>query len=218
MVIKKRECTSRREFVQRIAGTAIAGTLVSAPCIGRAFALSAQDNAAAGAKKAVEGSGERLVAPCGLYCGACPMYLASQEKDEEKIKARMQQFASGKMQFKQEDLLCDGCIANGRVAVFCRKCAIRACAAGKSNVTRCSDCTDFPCSRITNFNNDGMLHHSEVLDNLRHIREMGMKEWTKYEEDRWRCPQCRTSLSWYDKACSKCGAKRSARLFPLKQA
>jgi rubrerythrin len=63
-----------------------------------------------------------------------------------------------------------------------------------------------------------MQHHSEVLANLRHIREMGMKEWTKYEEDRWHCPQCRTSLAWYDKACPKCGAKRSDRLFPLKQA
>jgi hypothetical protein len=213
MVTEKREHTSRRKFVQKIAGA-----LVSAPCIGRALTLSAQNPAVTGAQKAVEGSGERLVAPCGLYCGACPMYLASQDKDEQKMKMLMQQFAGGKMQLKQEDLLCDGCIANGRVASFCRKCAIRACAEGKSNVTRCSDCSDFPCSRITNFNNDGMQHHSEVLSNLRQLREKGIKEWTKYEQDRWRCPQCRTSLSWYDKACAKCGAKRSDRLFPLKQA
>jgi hypothetical protein len=218
MTNQKRECTSRRKFVQGIAGTAVAGALISAPCIGKAFILSGQNASTPGADKPAEGSGERLVAPCGLYCGACPMYLASQEKDDQKFKALMQQFSAGKMQFKQEDLLCDGCIGGGRVAVFCRKCAMRSCADEKANVTRCSDCTEFPCSKITNFNNDGMQHHSEVMANIRQIREMGIKKWTRYEEDRWSCPQCRTRISWYDKACSKCGAKRSDRLFPLKQA
>jgi hypothetical protein len=212
MVTEKREHTSRRKFVQEVACA-----LVSAPCIGRALALSAQNPAAAGGQKAAQGSGELLVAPCGLYCGACPMYLASQNKDDQRMKALLQQFSGGNMQFKKEDLLCDGCIANGRVASFCRKCAIRACAESKPNVKRCSDCSDFPCSRITYFNNDGMVHHAEVLANLKRLREMGIKEWTKYEEDRWHCPQCHASISWYDQACPKCGAKRSDRLFPLKQ-
>jgi hypothetical protein len=212
MATEKKESSSRRKFVQEITCA-----LVSAPCIGSAIALSAQDPAAAQGQKAVQGSGERLVAPCGLYCGACPMYLDSQERSDQRTKALMQKFSGGKVQFKQEDLLCDGCIAGGRVASFCRKCAIRACAESKPNVTRCSDCPDFPCSRITGFNNDGMVHHSEVLSNLRRIKEIGMKEWTKYEEDRWHCPQCHASLSWYDEACSKCGAKRSDRLFRLKQ-
>ncbi len=213
MTTEKKERTSRRKFVQEITGA-----LVCAPCIGKAFALSAQEAAASAAKKPSGKGGELLVAPCGLYCGACPMYLASQDNDGQKMKALMQQFSGGKMQMKEEDLICDGCIAKGRVASFCRRCAIRSCAEGKTNVTRCSDCPDFPCARITNFNNDGMQHHSEVLANLRQLQKMGIKEWTKNEEDRWRCPQCRTSLSWYDKACPKCGAKRSERLFQLKQA
>jgi len=211
MASEKRERSSRRKFVREI-GCA----LVSAPCIGRV--LAAQNPAAAGAQKPAQGGGELLVAPCGLYCGACPMYLDSQDKSDQRTKALMQTFSGGKAQFKQEDLLCDGCIGNGRVASFCRKCAIRACAESKTNVKRCSDCPDFPCARITNFNNDGMVHHSEVLSNLRRLRAMGIKEWTKYEEDRWHCPQCRASLSWYEEACLKCGTKRSDRLFPLKKA
>ncbi len=218
MVDKKNEATSRREFVQGITGAALAGALASAPCLGKAWSVSGQSASAAAADKSAETVGERLVAPCGLYCGACPMYLASQEKDEQKVKDMMRQFAGSKMQFKPEDLLCDGCIGGGRVAVFCRKCAMRSCADEKANVTRCSDCTEFPCSKVTNFNNDGMQHHSEVLANLRQIRQMGIKEWTRFEEDRWSCPQCRNKISWYDKACSKCGASRSGRLFPLKQA
>jgi hypothetical protein len=224
MSIEKKDRTTRRVFVKEIAGAAVVGALVgletiSTPslCAGRTLIFPEQNAADSASTKTAEGKGELLVAPCGLYCGACPMYLATQDKDGERFKALMKQFSGGNMQFKQEDLLCDGCIANGRVATFCRKCAIRACAEEKSNVARCSDCSDSPCARITGFNNDGMTHHAEVLANLRQIRAMGMKEWTKHEEDRWRCPQCRTAISWYDAACPKCGAMRSDRLFPLKK-
>ena len=153
---EKRERTSRRMFVKEIAGAAVAGAFVSAPCVCHAFAVSAQDAAGTGTKKAVAGGGEKLVAPCGLYCGACPMYLATQENSEKRLDSLMQQFSAGKMQMKREDLLCDGCIGGGRVASFCRRCAMRSCAEGKSNVTRCSDCPDFPCTKVTSFNNDGM--------------------------------------------------------------
>ena len=218
MTKERREHTSRRVFVREIAGAAVVGAFVSAPCVCRAFAVSAQDTAGTGTKKAVETGGEKLVAPCGLYCGACPMYLATQENSQQRLNAFAQQFSAGKMQLKLEDVLCDGCIGGGRVASFCRRCAIRSCAESKSNVTRCSDCPEVPCAKVTNFNNDGMQHHSEVLENLRHVREMGLSRWTKYEEDRWRCPQCKEKLAWYDKACSKCGTKRSDKLFPLRQA
>jgi rubrerythrin len=61
------------------------------------------------------------------------------------------------------------------------------------------------------------LHRKEYLPNLKKIREMGVQEWVKYEEERWRCPQCGLPMSWYDAECAGCGAKRSERLFSLKQ-
>ena len=94
---------------------------------------------------------------------------------------------------------------------------MRDCAAKKQDVTRCSDCQEFPCSLITNFNNDGMLHHAEVLENCRSLREMGINEWAKREAERWSCPQCRGKISWYDAACSHCGAERSGQLFALER-
>ncbi len=185
---------TRREFVVGIAGAAVAGKLTAAE------------------------TKENLVAPCGLYCGACPMFLASQEKDDQKLKAVLQQFSSGKTQLSLDDLRCDGCIANGRVASFCRRCQIRDCASKKTKSSRCSECSDFACSRITSFNNDGMLHHAEVLENLRQLRGMGIKEWARHELERWSCPQCKSPIAWYDAECPKCKAKRSDRLFPLKKA
>jgi len=210
MVIKMKDGSTRREFVKEVAGAALVGTLVGMDAI-------AETTPNASENKASENK-EKLVAPCGLYCGACPMYLASQEKDEQKSKAVLQQgFGRGPMTLTK-NFECDGCIGGGRVASFCRMCAMRECAANTNKVTRCADCSDFPCSKITNFNNDTMAHHSEVLANCRKLKEVGIKEWAKREEERWRCPQCKTNIAWYDKTCSKCGAKRSEKLFPLKQA
>jgi hypothetical protein len=200
MASTNKGCTTRREFVERLTGTVIAGAL-----IGIHSAEAVETTA----------GGEKLVAVCGLYCGACPMYLATQQNSDEKLNALMKQFGAA---FKKEDLLCDGCLGGGRLFSYCRKCAMRDCTATKQSVKRCSDCSEFACSRITNFNNDGMQHHSEVLANVRQIKEMGLEKWTRHEEDRWHCSQCKTILSWYDPKCPKCGAIRSERLFPLKKA
>jgi hypothetical protein len=183
---------TRRDFVKGVAGTAAIGAFIEPD------------------------KGQNLVASCGLYCGACPMYLATQSKDESRVKALMQQFSSSKMNWKMEDLLCDGCRGNGQLAIFCRKCAIRESAASKTKTKLCSDCSEFACSRITAFNNDGMLHHAEVLSNLKQLKSVGLKEWAKMEEDRWACPNCRGRMGWYEAKCVKCGTPRSTRLFALK--
>ena len=201
----RRECTTRREFVKGVTAVAACG------------AFAGIERLAAASPKAPENK-EKLVAPCGLYCGACPMFLATQENDDKRIKAMMQQFGAKEMKFSPADLQCDGCIGGGRIATFCQKCDMRSCAETKQKVARCADCKDFPCTRLTAFNNDGMLHHAEVLENCRRLREAGIKEWAKREEAKWSCPQCKANIAWYDQACSKCGAKRSGRLFPLKQA
>jgi hypothetical protein len=211
----EKEKTTRRMFVKEIAGAAICGACLGLEAAATPLWIPGQ-NAGEGEKTQAAGTGrENLVAVCGLNCGACPMYLATQSNDEQKRSALLKQFSSGSMKLSMENLLCDGCLGNGRVASFCRKCAIRACPNGKPNVTRCSDCPDFACSRITDFNNDGMLHHAEVLDNLRRIQEMGIHEWAKYDEERWRCTRCRLPMSWYDSKCSNCGEARSERLFKL---
>lgn len=196
--------TSRREFVRTVAGAAVIGSIAGLDVI-TARASGAPEN------------GELLVAPCGLYCGACPMYLATRDKDEAKIKALLKQFSARDSSMTLADVQCDGCIGGGRVATFCRKCSMRECAETKPGVTRCADCGDFPCKRVTDFNNDGMAHHAEVLENCRGLREKGIAPWTRYEEERWSCPGCRARISWYDPKCPSCGAARSGRLFPLRR-
>ena len=189
---------SRREFVAGVACAAVAGK------------LTAQETA--------DVKNENLVASCGLYCGACPMYLATQENSDERMESMRKQYGANALKMSKEDLLCDGCLGGGRLASFCRKCDMRESATAKTKTRRCSECAEFACSRITGFNNDGMLHHAEVLENLRQLREMGITKWAKHEEERWQCPKCRAKISWYESECPKCKEPRSARLFPLKKA
>ena len=198
--------TTRRAFVKGFAGVAVTGELICLE-IKNAHAMQTPSNE------------EKLVATCGLYCGACPMFLDMQAGSDRKIKEFMQYMGSKQPEIKREDFQCEGCLGKGKIISFCAKCNIRACAEGKK-IAHCSECSEFPCARISDFNNNHgkLLHHSEVLANLRHLKEMGIKDWAKSEEERWRCPQCRNRLSWYDQTCSKCGAKRSDRLFPLTQA
>lgn len=217
MDLFNKENLTRRKFVKEIAGAAFCCAWLRLDDSAASEVIS-KHTAEEDKEVPVSGIGkENLVAVCGLYCGACPMYIATQTNDEEKQNALLKQFSSGSMKFKIEDLLCDGCIGNGRVASFCRSCDIRACPTDKKNVVRCSDCPDFPCSRITNFNNDGMLHHAEVLQNLQQIREIGIKKWAEYDEEHWRCPQCRLPMAWYDSKCSNCETPRSQSLFSLPQ-
>jgi len=158
---------------------------------------------------------EELVAVCGLYCGACTMYRTLRENNEQKTAGLIQILKARGMDYTAEELKCDGCLANGRLTPFCRVCEIRLCPQNKDGVIRCADCPEFPCARITAFNNDGNPHHAEVLENCRRLKEDGIEKWAKSEEERWLCPQCKTQLSWYDMVCPKCGAPRSDKLFKM---
>ena len=159
--------------------------------------------------------GEHLVAVCGLYCGACSIYRAWRDNNRERLEEMRQGMSSRGQVVTLDDLQCDGCLGQGHRTPFCQQCAIRLCPNDKPGVTRCSDCPDFPCSRITDFNNDGMRHHAEVLDNLRRMQETGLEAWLREEEERWRCPHCQAPVDWYARSCFQCGTEQPYRLPPL---
>jgi hypothetical protein len=214
---------TRREFV---AGVACAAVAVKA--MGR---------------EADAENAESLIAPCGTYCGACPMYLDTLEDNKYQRMTRYfvamsigmkpppkpkevvppKEGAKPKESAKpkagvQMQMHCDGCLGGGRVPGHVPRCEIRICAEDKTKTRRCSECAEFPCSRITDFNNDEVLHRDEVIETLRRVRTMGIKDAAKYEADRWSCDKCRTRFSWYDYDCPTCKAPRPERLFKLRQA
>jgi len=205
---------TRRKFAKGAAGAA-----VCCAC------FSLDGLAASGEKSEQDGKGkEHLAAACGTWCGACPAYLAKHGEDQQtKTKPRDKVLPEPVKAGKgipdpnwMKGLLCDGCLSGGVLAAHCQNCAIRKCALNKQKDARCTDCGELPCYRITNLiNMGGYLHRKEYLPNLQKIREMGAQEWAKYEEKRWRCPQCGLPMRWYDAECAGCGAQRSGRVFPL---
>jgi len=210
---RKRNIT-RRKFVKNVAGTGICCTCLPIGVLADSAKISENNN---------EESKRHLVAVCGTYCGACPAYIAKHSKDEE-IKMRLQnRSSSGPTKALKtipdpswmDGILCDGCLSDGEIAAHCQSCPMKECAENKQNVTRCSDCKELPCTLIMRFINTGLLHRAEYLPNLEKIRKMGVQEWVKYEEERWRCPRCGLTMSWYDTECARCGEPRSDRLFLL---
>jgi hypothetical protein len=205
---------NRRKFIKGAGGAAVC-------CV--CFSLNCSEASEENSEQNGKGK-EPLAAACGTFCGACPAYLAK-HSDDEQIKMKLpKRSSSGPAKAPKgippsnwmDGLICDGCLSGGMLAAHCQMCAIRICAANKQNNHRCSDCKDLPCYRITNLINMGhYLHRNEYLPNLKKIREMGVQEWVKEEEERWRCPQCSLPMSWYDATCARCGKPRAEQLFPL---
>jgi len=147
---------------------------------------------------------KNLAAPCGLYCGACSIYIAGKRGDSK----RLEQMAVGLAEYvgrvlDVQDLACKGCLSEV-VALHCRDCTILSCAFEKG-VTHCVQCSVFPCKQITDFSNDGMLHHGEVLDNVRRQRNIGIDAWIREQEGKWCCPHCGCAVDWYSGQCPDCG-------------
>ncbi len=207
------EKITRRKFVK-----GVAGAVVCSACLPLDSLASSEDNSEL---KIKDGRVKvHLAAACGTYCGACPAYLAK-HGDKEQNKMRLQKRPTKTMKGVppsnwMDGLVCDGCLSGGKLAGHCQMCNIRLHALKTQSNSRCSDCKELPCNRITNLINMGnYFHRDEYLPNLKKIREMGVQEWVKYEEKRWLCPKCGMPMSWYDAECAGCGEPRSGRLFPL---
>jgi len=89
-----------------------------------------------------------LMAPCGLYCGTCGIYIAGRDKNE-KFRAVM----GGLYGTKPEETSCAGCMQPDPPKDFyfyCKTCKIRDCVKSK-NYTSCQQCDEWPCHLIEEF-------------------------------------------------------------------
>ncbi len=153
-------------------------------------------------------------APCGLYCGACTMYLAGRRNDRALLEQIAQVLTERLGQsVTADDLACDGCMAGGDLAVMCKDCDIRSCAISKE-IVDCADCEKFACQVLLDFTNDGLPHHAEAISNAQSRKSKGTSKWARQEEGRWSCPSCAEPTSWYDNTCASCGT-RLTRTFSL---
>ncbi|MDY6795098.1 MAG: DUF3795 domain-containing protein [Actinomycetota bacterium] len=142
---------------------------------------------------------ERLLAPCGLYCGVCAVLIAHHD-DNDKFKERL----TGVYGLKSvEDIHCKGCLSDD-LFIFCESCPIRECCKDKG-IEGCHQCDDFPCEFIEKFPLE--VGKRVIIRAIPYRREVGTEKWVEDEEKRYICPHCGYVLFRGVKRCRNCKAE-----------
>jgi hypothetical protein len=136
-----------------------------------------------------------LLAPCGLYCGVCGVYMAHRDGND-KFKERLATVYG----VTPEEVHCRGCLSNDPFG-YCRTCPIKSCARGK-DYDGCRQCSEFPCELIENF--PLPVGKRVIMRAIPQWREMGTEKWVAAEEARYHCPKCDAALFRGAKRCREC--------------
>jgi hypothetical protein len=151
-----------------------------------------------------------LMAPCGLYCGACGIYIATRDNNE-KFRAIMGSLYG----LPPEQTACLGCmqdVQDGRpktMCVACSICEMRDCVKTKGYYS-CHQCDDWPCDLTEKF---GYATGRRVMQKTiplwrekvaEYGDEEGSVEWARAECERYHCPSCGEPLFRGAQRCRAC--------------
>jgi len=125
---------------------------------------------------------EELVAPCGLYCGACPIYKAQTDRVlAEKLAPRLG--------LPIEACACLGCRGQkGRVRVMGEQiCETYDCCVNEKGLDFCYQCPDFPCSKLAPCaDRAAEIPHNTKIYNLLLIQKNGVDSLAEIADNLWR--------------------------------
>lgn len=138
-----------------------------------------------------------LLAPCGLYCGVCGVYIAHRDNNE-KFKDRLATVYG----VTPDAVKCKGCLSDEPFG-YCQVCPIKSCAREKG-YDGCHQCAEFPCSTIDGF--PLPVGKKVIMRAIPQWREMGTEQWVAVEETRYVCPECGAKLFRGAKRCRECKA------------
>jgi hypothetical protein len=130
-----------------------------------------------------------LLAPCGINCRVCIAYL-------------------------REKNTCLSCMIDTRSKPKTRsQCVIKNCPELHSNKLRyCFDCTRFPCTRMKQMDKRYRTKYNmSTIENLKTMKEIGVREYLKNEKVQWACPHCGGVICVHRGYCFSCGKKREMR-------
>jgi hypothetical protein len=95
----------------------------------------------------------KLQAYCGIDCGECEAYIATQKNDRAELDAVAKKWSAqyGGKDMGGEACVCDGCSSGKRVAsAHAATCGLRVCASARGVVT-CAHCPDYGCATLQQF-------------------------------------------------------------------
>jgi hypothetical protein len=125
----------------------------------------------------------RSVAPCGLICDLC---LGAQRQKNK----------------------CVGCNYPGNKPPYCIKCRIKNCDEKNGNDRLlCNKCPKYPCRRLKDLDKRYRRKYGESLvENFKLINEIGIKNFIRQENEKWKCEKCGELLCVHRSKCLHCGA------------
>lgn len=125
-----------------------------------------------------------LITPCGLNCGACPLYLA---RTDESLRQRI---AGAQGVTTEQVFLCAGCRpARGRIPGVGSGpvCDTYACAVDSKKVEFCYECPDFPCLKLAPCADRAQeIPHNNKVYFLLLLQKEGIDSWLEKYPDRMR--------------------------------
>jgi hypothetical protein len=159
---------------------------------------------------------KNLRAPCGIFCGACAIYLATRSGSE-----KFRNGIAGLWGLKPEDINCAGCMQPDppkKLFGFCRTCSVRNCARSKGFYS-CHQCEKWPCAEMEQGEYINAVPVS-VRQSIQRVRnraiplwhdkvaakgdEEGSYEWARGECERYHCPSCGKPLYRSAQQCRAC--------------
>ncbi len=125
-----------------------------------------------------------MIAPCGMNCMLCSGY----QRDKNKC------------------LGCNG--SDDEKPRYCVTCSLKVCnEASKTDPSLCS-CDKLPCKRLRQLDKRYTSRYGmSMLENLKMIKEQGMKKFLESQRKKWTCKKCGESLSVHKDKCLNCGSK-----------
>ena len=148
-----------------------------------------------------------LMAPCGLYCGLCGVYIATRDGNE-KFKTVMGNLYGT----KPEETECLGCMQPDppkKLYGDCQECVIRDCVRSKGYYS-CHQCKDWPCSTLQDYPlATGRRASKRAIPLWRekvaeYGDEKGSVEWARAECERYHCSSCGKPLFRGAQRCRAC--------------
>lgn len=116
-----------------------------------------------------------LIAPCGINCGSCPMYLV---KDDPALGESL------KKRINWNSVPCPSCRSGkGKNQFIEGTCPTFACSVSKG-VAFCYECKEFPCTKLNPASDRAdVLPHNLKVFNLSFIKQHGASKFLEKEPE-----------------------------------
>ena len=105
---------------------------------------------------------------------------------------------------------CPGCRGDDNLkSKSCVTCRIKNCEKiTKGGVRYCFGCDSFPCFVLDRLDKRYRTKYSmSMMDNLKNIRELGIRNFIENEKKKWVCPGCGKIICVHKESCISCGYK-----------